>query len=320
MKWLKRLGMVIGTLVVIGGFWVAYYDARDWAAYYWNAKGTLAHAPVTDEVSKGGVTFNDIQIGNDRGVRVNGRLSMPEEGHGPWPAAILVAGVETGCKVLDLIPPQKNMVLLALDYPGSMELDFSGLVPAVESALRFRRGCMQMVEAVLIGHDVLQMQRLVRKDRVAVVGVSVGAAIAAAAGAADERFERVVLVQGAARVHQLAAANAARLHLPLEPDMVSMVAEWLFVPLEPLQFVGRIAPRPLTMLNSKQDQFMPTVLVDELFGQAGEPKKMIWMAGGDALPDEKTLITELTQRVLTELASIPLPGQKAGAGTDAMGR
>jgi fermentation-respiration switch protein FrsA (DUF1100 family) len=160
----------------------------------------------------------------------------------------------------------------------------------------------------------------VRHDHVSLVGVSIGATVAAAAAAADSKkqFAQVVLVQGGAGVGRILAHNAPRLGLPFSPEFCRDAGDWLFKPLEPARYVARIAPRPLTILAAKEDAFMPADATEALYSRAKDPKQVIWLEGPHVTPDEKTLITELSKRVFTELA-------KAGAPVitkkvDALGR
>ncbi len=322
-KWLVRLGIVLGLLAVAAGCWLANYDARDWVVWFQQNKGTLVEAQQINSMPKGEAMVHEMEFANDRGLRVRGRVSMPDPERHPgnprWPAVVLVVGVETGRKVIDLLPPQHNLIVLALDYPGDPRFDFNGLVPAVRTATRFRQACVDMIPAVLLASDWLHRQPVVRYDHVSLVGVSVGAMVAAAAGAADERFDQVVLVQGGAGIGRIVAHNAPRLGLPLSPESVVSMAEWMFKPLEPARYVSRIAPRPLTLLGAKQDEFVPPAATEALFNRARDPKKMIWLEGAHASPDERTVIAEVSRRVLTEMASVQ-PLQRARKTIDSMGR
>ncbi|MBI5394517.1 MAG: hypothetical protein HZA91_04390 [Verrucomicrobia bacterium] len=319
LKWLVRLGILLGLLAVAGGYWLAEYDARNWALWFHQNKGMLTDATWVSSISEGAVVVQEMDFANDRGLHVRGRVSMPEpQPNVRWPAVVLVVGVETGRRVLDLIPPQRGLVVVALDYPGEPKLDFNGLVPATRSAIRLRNACVNMVSGVMLIADWLQRQPLVHHDHISVVGVSVGAMVAAAAGGVDSRFSKVVLVQGGEGVGRIVAHNAVRLGLPFSPESCGKIGNWLFKPLEPARYVGRIAPRQLTVLAAKEDAFMPADATEALYSRASEPKQMVWMEGPHVTADEKTVIAEAAKRVFTELAKAAPAGPPKKM--DAMGR
>ena len=305
MKWLKRLLVWGGVGVIIAAGWLSYYDARDWAPVFTASKGFLMSAPVVDTLDRPKVNIADVELSNDKELRVKCRVSIPKA-DGRWPAAVVVAGMETGIKIIDLLPPQTNLVVLAIDYPGQTKFDFSGLVPAVKSLRELRQTMMQTVAAVLLASEWLQRTPVVSKDRVSLLGVSAGCLVAPAAMVADERFSRLVLVQGGAGVGQIAAANTQRLKLPMSPATAATVAEWLFKPLEPRRYAARITPRSLMMVNAKDDAWMPAQAAQELYDRAAEPKRLLWLEGAQVAADDNALNREITLRVLAELGGAPV--------------
>ena len=125
----------------------------------------------------------------------------------------------------------------------------------------------QVVKDVGRCFDFLVEQRNVDPKRVTIVGMSRGAILAAIIGGADRRFAAVVLLYGG---HFDALE---REHLPAAC---------------PANYVGRISPRPLLMINGTQDTDMirePSVL--PLYQVAKMPKKMIMSETGHAVLTEE---------------------------------
>jgi hypothetical protein len=137
--------------------------------------------------------------------------------------------------------------------------------------------------------------------------------VCAAAAAADdkERFSEVVLVHGGADLSKIIAANAERWKLPFGPAVAGDIGGWLFKPLEPMRYVARIAPRPLTMYNAKSDSWMPLEQAQRLFDGAAKPKKQVWLDGADAETNDQAALLRLTARVFGEIA---------GPGAQTLGR
>jgi dienelactone hydrolase len=108
--------------------------------------------------------------------------------------------------------------------------------------------------------DFLVDQRGVDPRRVGIFGVSRGAILAVIAAGADRRISPVVLYYGG---HYDALENG---HLPAAC---------------PANYITRIAPRPLLMINGTQDSDMIKARsVDPLFKLAKQPKQIIWTDGG----------------------------------------
>jgi dienelactone hydrolase len=117
----------------------------------------------------------------------------------------------------------------------------------------------QTVKDVSRGYDLL-VSRGVDAKRIALAGFSRGGILASIVGAAEARLAGVALLFAAhfdALEHTHAAAAC------------------------PANYIGRIAPRPLLMVNGVQDTDMiKDRAVEPLFRLARQPKQIIWTDGG----------------------------------------
>lgn len=323
MKFLKWMFIIIGVIALLGGGGLAFYDAGDWTPLFRADKGKLVGAPVTDITTVDEMTVYDVELSNDKGRHVMCRVSIPAAAgkRHTWPAVVLLAGTETGRKAVDRLPPQKNMMVIALDYPEVLKLDFSNEVATFKSVWEVREAAMHMVASVLLAGDFVAAQQMVNPERVALAGIGPGALICAAAAAADNQnqFTYVALLQAGAGIGGLIEANASRLKLPVPAVTAGHIGEWLFKPLEPGRYVSHIAPRPLTILNGKTDSWMPANAAQKLFDKAREPKKLIWLKGERASADDRSLLQDLANRVLIQLP-VAAKTSALGLSTDMMGR
>lgn len=125
----------------------------------------------------------------------------------------------------------------------------------------------QNVKDIRRAIDFLVEQRGVDPRRTGIVGVSRGAIVASIAGGVDRRLSPVVMLWGG---HYDALENN---HLPAAC---------------PANYIGRIAPRPLLMINGTQDSDMiKDRSVDPLFKLAKQPKQIIWTDGGHGFMSEE---------------------------------
>ena len=66
------------------------------------------------------------------------------------------------------------------------------------------------------------------------------------------------------------------LHFVFKLKALSEESKIYFSIIDPLNFVKKIAPRPLLMLNASEDEIVPPLTTKLLFNKAGEPKKIVW--------------------------------------------
>jgi dienelactone hydrolase len=125
----------------------------------------------------------------------------------------------------------------------------------------------QTVKDVGRSFDVLVEEKKADPKRIGLLGLSRGAIVGAIAAGADRRLAVAVLILGA---HFDARE---REHLPAAC---------------PANYIGRISPRPLLMLNGLYDRdHVKETSVDPLFHLAREPKLILWSKGGHAPPSEE---------------------------------
>src|SRR5262249_5344879 len=131
----------------------------------------------------------------------------------------------------------------------------------------YRAWIRQTVRDVSRSYDLLVEERGADARRVALIGNSRGAMAASIAGAADRRIAAVAILYGG---HFDALE---REHLPAAC---------------PANYIGRISPRPLFMINGTRDTDMnKETSVEPLQRLAKQPKTILWAAGGHSAPTEE---------------------------------
>lgn len=138
-------------------------------------------------------------------------IKRPEgEPSSPLPALIVLGGVETGAKALDLLHPGQPVVLATFEYPyaGPRKFVFPRTIldaPLMKAALAETPADLAAVRAML------EKKAYVDPARLCVLGASFGAPFAVRAASIDPGLRCLVLVHGFADVKKTAAGRMRQL-------------------------------------------------------------------------------------------------------------
>lgn len=143
--------------------------------------------------------------------------------------------------------------------------------------------------------DYLDSRDDIAHDRYMLIGMSMGGIQGAVLAAVDQRIKSVALVVAGGRLDALflasehPAAQALR-DAGFEGEMLSQA----LYDLEPVNFIGHVAPRPLLLINGTQDEIIPAANAETLHQAAAEPKQIIWYEGGHIPPVGQLLVQLLS--------------------------
>ncbi len=237
----------------------------------------------------------DFVLKSTSGDSLSGRIRFPK-GDGPFPAAILCVGIETGKEVIAMIEGQDSVILMAVDYPFEGKMDFSGWA-SVGTVFRLRSMAMRTVPLLLNCLDWLFEQHTVKKDDVSVAAVSFGVFTGVPAAVIDQRVRRLVVVQAGGSLSTVIAHNAERWGSPLPGWLSGWLGGAILSHFEPTKYIAHLAPRELIMINGDGDSFFPRQSATALYDQAREPKEITWHKSAHVMPGEREKIRELTNIV-----------------------
>ena len=226
---------------------------------------------------------------------LHGRIRIPK-GDGPFPAALLCVGIETGREVIEMIEGQDSVILMAADYPFEGEWDFRGWA-AVGTTFELRSMALRAVPLLLNCLDWLFTQRAVDPTDVTVVSVSFGAFTGIPAAVLEPRVKQLVVVQAGGNLSGVIAHNSERWGVAIPSWLAGWLGGGILAAFEPMKYIRHLAPRKLVMINSEGDSFFTRESAEDLFETAYEPKEIIWEKSKHVAPGEKELIKELTNVV-----------------------
>jgi fermentation-respiration switch protein FrsA (DUF1100 family) len=193
---------------------------------------------------------------------------------------------------------------MSCDYPWGdpAKLSWSALVLKLP---RVRAELLATARALELAVDYLVSRREVDTARLFALGASLGVPPLAAWAAGDPRPRAVALLYGGADLGAILEANMGR---RLRSAAIRRFAARTFGlalrPLEPSRTVGRIAPRPLLVVASADDQWIPTRSARLLYEAAREPKRLVWLGGEHVRTGDVELLRALTDSVVAWAADV----------------
>lgn len=270
----------------------SYYNLR---SGFLDRKGDVDSMKLEQVAHSGVTTSFSFALYSSEDDSLKGQIRFPK-GSGPFPAALLCVGIETGKEVIEMIEGQDSVILMAVDYPFEGDWDFRGL-SAIGTTFRLRSMAYRTVPLLLNCLDWLFQQESVEKRDVTVVGVSFGIFTAAPAAVIDQRVKQLVVVQAGGDLSGVIRHNSVRWGVSFPAGIAGWLGGAILSPFEPNRYVFYLSPRKLLMINGEGDSFFPRFSAESLFDHAREPKEVIWHTSGHVAPGEKELIKELTNIV-----------------------
>ncbi len=307
----QRRGCRTATLLVaLGGLVAATLAVRAWllrdpVPYFESRRApvaSIAEGPVT---RSGDAVEQDVVVTAADGLSVEFRLrhraDMPPGAR--LTLFVLLGGATNGKESASLLPDTRNLLVASLSYPryGNDRATGLAVIPEVPA---FRRAIWDTPPAVMLALDYLLARPDVDTSRVELCGASFGVPFAALVGALDRRVGRVWLVQGGANPRAMIEAG---LHdeIPFAPAraVVASLADVLASGprFDPARWVGRIAPRPVVMINTLGDERIPRASAEALHTAAREPKEIVWLPGLHIQPNRPEVMGALVAAVFERL-------------------
>jgi acetyl esterase/lipase len=231
---------------------------------------------VIDTEEKDGVKREHLSFQSTRGVRVFAHFYRPAASASrQWPSVILLHGGGPAGKdnpnshLLSSLIARAGCSVLTIDMQNFGERGTDLLTTFTEQEKHERlynqpaaylAWITQTVKDVSRAFDLLVEQRGADARRIALIGMSRGAIVAAIAGASDRRLAAVAMLYGG---HFDALERG---HMPAAC---------------PANYIGRISPRPLLMINGTHDTDMiKETSVEPLQRLARQPKLILWAETG----------------------------------------
>ncbi len=215
-----------------------------------------------------------VQVEGPDGKTAPGVFMRPKA-EGVYPVVLLLHGLtsdkETMLNIFGKPMVEQGVAVLALDAPYHGERKDPKVDPWQPTV--FPGIVQQGVREWRRGLDYLATRKDVDMKHVGLLGYSMGSMMGSILGGVDNRIGAFALCVGGDPI------------LPSAEQVPAMLREVVYA-VSPSLYIGHIAPRPVLMLNGKQDKTMQEPASKRLYEAAHEPKQQLWYDCGHILtPD-----------------------------------
>ncbi|MFC1555983.1 alpha/beta hydrolase [candidate division KSB1 bacterium] len=293
--------IIIASFLIFGGLFalLVTYLNRDNIAFFQRTKGKTTGFTSSVIRSDNKSVTEEFSLSASGGFNLDGYIKFPAEQKKKYPAFIILGGLFTGKELLTLmddIQKTEPFITVTIDYPYEGEKQISGM-KLIRSIPEIRNAGLNTVRGLLLLIDTLKDRTDIDRDRIFMIGVSFGSFFGLAAAACDPSVKLTAVLYGGGHINPLIAANLP-FRIPGINQLIGLAGSWIVRPLEPLQYVHSISPRPLLIIAGKNDPKFPYRCAQALYNRAKEPKEIIWFSSAHPQPTRNQLVSELTVTVV----------------------
>jgi cephalosporin-C deacetylase-like acetyl esterase len=249
-----------------------------------------------------------------RDQRVPALLILPKQPREEkLPCVILMHGLGSDKRMFQMLwgaLTKAGYVLFAIDAQYHGERKPSDDIPLFGAyPYRARDALIQTVIDLRRAVDYLQTRKEIDPNRIGYIGASMGGIIGSMFAGVDERVKAPVFLVAGGDWKILMERSTLSVWRDAARNNQQQMQEALRVldVVDPVHWVGRIAPRPVLFINGDADDVVPVESNKALHNAAGEPKKVVWYKGGHVPPptDWLTVVGEVTRWLNTHLQGKP---------------
>ena len=302
---LRRAALLVlaFVLLALGLYWLELaVPKRD---YFIERRGTLVRQDILAS-SENGVVQKTVQLESSSGLQVDMRLMRPVTQQGETlPVIIVMGGEGTGKDAVDLVGEPDGIAYLALDYPYDGDQELDAFWESITAIPGIQQAFLDSPPAMSLAVDWAQQQPWFDADNVELVGASLGVPFTAVAGAIDQRFTRVWLLHGGAR-NLPWVMHLGRRYIENE-FLRGIVARGALLlvygnSFEAIEWIHEIAPRPLVIVEARNDDFVPREAQEPFIAAAeSEYIELVWTDGRHIRPTRKEELQQLLDVVLSRI-------------------
>ena len=284
--------------------WLRWESSLPRDEWFTERQGRIESVVAERSTTVYGQLSESVSLLSDSGLRVSFRVIRNGVVDTPLPVLVILGGHRTGSDAVDLFGDVGDRAVVGVDYPYDGPEKVRGVMTIARTIPLARQAFLDTTPAISLIFDWLVEQDWADRNKMVVIGASLGVPFAAAAAARDERISGVMLVHGAAdnrlwfQVQVARRIDAEFLHYPL-----ATVLNWLaYGPVfDTGKHVALVSPRPVLIIGARHDERAPPGQTEVLFDAAHDPKRLRWTEGRHVQPGRTEIIAELLRIAEEEL-------------------
>lgn len=295
---------VVVTMIGLAG-WILLPVLDDPVPGFTERQGALARIDETAYYELTDSSLTEITLTSTSGLQAQLALRRPHEPLAGSPVLVMIAGQETGRDAAMMFPETHGVAVAALSYLYQGSREFSRLGIAADLH-KIQRAILDTAPAVMLVNDYLLHHAQLDAASIELVGVSFGAFLAAVPAALDERISRLWLIHGAGEPARVIDRGLEGKIWPqplraLAARYLSTVAGARY--LTPERWVGKVAPRPVLVINGREDDDIPRQAVRALHDSLGYPHEIMWVDGGHIHPKRPETISRVIDLMFSRIVA-----------------
>ena len=303
---MRPLLLAVGAAMLLAVAWLL----RDPEPVFRRRAGLVAAVDTLAVTPDGPWTEQTWRVRASSGLAVTIAIRHATADTGRRPLILVLGGQRRGRGATALVRDPRGTVLAALDYPYDGDPAPHGLAGLLRQLPAIRRAFYDTPPAVTLALDALLARPDVDPRQVELIGASFGAPFAVIAAARDRRVTRLWVAQGGGRPYGLLEQGLRR-QVPMTVARVPLAAlATLLISgprFAPEHWIGDVSPRPVVLLDARDDERIPRRSQEALWAAAEPPKSRIWLDGPHMLGSRPQVIRAVVDSVMAHLADPPAP-------------
>jgi len=289
--WLAMLMLLSNVDPPFPGVKAENEEGKDFLSFYKYDKSLSLN--VTETIIRDEAEYRVYKVYFDsvNGERVPGLLSIPKRKE-KVPCIVFLHGYggskEDILSMAGLVAAD-GYAVMAIDAEFHGERKEAGKELYSSNLNVSRDGIIQTIVDLRRAVDYLETKPEIDMDKIAYVGGSMGGILRGIFIGVEPRIKAAALLVAGGnmslmiRESQHYTMPAIREYLEKENICYKELQKFLD-PVDPISFIDKFSPRPLTFHLGKYDRIVPAEAGEQLFRKAGEPKNVYWYDSGHNLP------------------------------------
>lgn len=224
------------------------------------------------------------------GRRITALLTLPHKPAGPVPCLLLLHGYgdsKEDANLAAMIAARQGWAAFALDAMLCGERAVKGRDIYSPNLYQTRVALIQSIVDWRRGIDYLTTRPEIHPQRIGLLGASMGGIMGTLLAGVDQRVRCAVIAAGGADwglMASLSQNEPAKALRRIRPELTPEKIAEILAPVDPLNFIDKISPRPVLLQHGRSDISVPPEAAQLLWERAREPKEMDWYDVGHYFP------------------------------------